>query len=64
MFVKDDVWTEVCDECGFDVNNYTVDVIPGSWREEGYPNSEIYKAGCRSIRKTIDSRTSQENIHR
>lgn len=48
MFIKQsESFPEKCDKCGQVKQYVTYDMVPGSWREEGYPNSEIWKAGCR-----------------
>lgn len=45
MLLRNETWPEVCDKCGHPRHNYTVEMVEGSWREEGYPTTEIWKAG-------------------
>jgi hypothetical protein len=47
MYIHDETFPETCDRCGQRKPYYTVEMVPGSWREEGYLTSEIWKAGIK-----------------
>lgn len=50
MFIKQGMFPRRCDKCGHIKEYVTYEMVPGSWREEGYPPSESY--GEVSINKT------------
>jgi len=35
-FIHHETWPETCDKCGHLRYDYTVEMVPDSWREEGY----------------------------